>query len=221
MEKIAECCLKFRQEKCIESGIKSGKVVWGHLHEICVVDGQVDEEMINAYKNEQKKRDFNNDLSKIHVLTQKSTKLASSTKSIDKIQLGMRGSSKNTPGTVLINRLFLFLSLSQKSDNCSVHKGSCLCLDAIYLEANIQVKYLPPNMTYILQVLDLVVNGPIKAHIASRASGGANSGVLQGVQGNLRCTTTTSSREARQTSLETTKADSAGMHDPPVQINSG
>jgi hypothetical protein len=163
MEKIAGCCLKFRQEKCIESGIKSGKVVWGHLHEICVVDGQVDEEMINAYKNEQKKRDFNNDLSKIHVLTQKSTKLASSTKSIDKIQLGMRGSSKNTPGTVLINRLFLFLSLSQKSDNCSVHKGSYL--DAIYLEANIQVKYLPPNMTYILQVLDLVVNGPIKAHI--------------------------------------------------------
>ena len=44
MEKIAGCCLKFRQEKYIESGIKSGKVVWGHLHEICVVDGQVDEE---------------------------------------------------------------------------------------------------------------------------------------------------------------------------------
>ena len=65
MEKIAGCCLKFRQEKCIESGIKSGKVVWGHLHEICVVDGQVDEEIINAYKNEQKKRYFNNDLSKI------------------------------------------------------------------------------------------------------------------------------------------------------------
>lgn len=47
-------------------------------------------------------------------------------------------------------------------DNCGVHKGSCL--DAMYLEANIQVEYLPPNMTYILQVLDLVVNGPIKAH---------------------------------------------------------
>ena len=67
-ERYGENCgvlFEFRQEKCIESGIKSGKVVWGHLHEICVVDGQVDEEIINAYKNEQKKRYFNNDLSKI------------------------------------------------------------------------------------------------------------------------------------------------------------
>ena len=36
-----------------------------------------------------------------------------------------------------------------------VHKGDCL--DAIYEEANVEVGYLPPNMTYILQVLDLVV----------------------------------------------------------------
>ena len=46
-------------------------------------------------------------------------------------------------------------------DNCGVHKGDCL--DAIYEEANVEVGYLPENMTYILQVLDLVVNGPIKA----------------------------------------------------------
>lgn len=54
-------------------------------------------------------------------------------------------------------KLFLWM------DNCGVHKGDCL--DAIYEEANVEVGYLPPNMTYILQVLDLVVNGPIKAHI--------------------------------------------------------
>ena len=48
-------------------------------------------------------------------------------------------------------------------DNCAVHKVSCL--EEIYKEANVMVDYLPPNMTYILQVLDLVVNGPLKAHI--------------------------------------------------------
>ena len=48
-------------------------------------------------------------------------------------------------------------------DNCSLHHGSDLkpILDA----AGITVGYLPPNMTWILQVLDLVVNGPLKAHI--------------------------------------------------------
>ena len=55
----------------------------------------------------------------------------------------------------------------------------------------------------------------------SRASDGADHGVLQGVQGTLRIKTTTSSREASQTSLEATKADSGGMHDRPVQINTG
>jgi hypothetical protein len=32
-------------------------------------------------------------------------------------------------------------------------------------ETNIDVAFLPPNMTSELQVLDLVVNGPLKAHI--------------------------------------------------------
>lgn len=123
MEKIAGYCLKFRQEKCIESGIKSKKVVWGHLHEICVVDGQVNEEMINAHKNEQKKRDFKNDLTKIHVLTQKSTKLARSTKWIHKIRLGI-ASDYYFPECMFIKKYpgygtdqsFLFLSQSQKSE---------------------------------------------------------------------------------------------------------
>lgn len=39
-------------------------------------------------------------------------------------------------------------------DNCAVHKVSCL--DAIYAEANIQVDYLPPNMTYILQARNIM-----------------------------------------------------------------
>ena len=39
------------------------------------------------------------------------------------------------------------------------------CLDAIYKDCGIEVGYLPVNTTYKLQVLDLVVNGPLKACI--------------------------------------------------------
>lgn len=49
-------------------------------------------------------------------------------------------------------------------DNCSCHKVDAV-LDPIFREANITVKFLPVNTTYMLQVLDLVVNGPLKAHI--------------------------------------------------------
>ena len=48
-------------------------------------------------------------------------------------------------------------------DNCSLHK--VWWLQPMFDAAGIQVAYLPPNMTWLLQVLDLVVNGPIKAHI--------------------------------------------------------
>jgi hypothetical protein len=48
-------------------------------------------------------------------------------------------------------------------DNCSAHHVEVL--DTIFKEANIEVSFLPPNTTYLLQVLDLVVNGPLKAHI--------------------------------------------------------
>jgi hypothetical protein len=47
--------LKLRQEKCIDNGIESGKMVWGHLHEIFVADGYVDEAMVSVYQNEYKK----------------------------------------------------------------------------------------------------------------------------------------------------------------------
>lgn len=48
-------------------------------------------------------------------------------------------------------------------DNCGSHRTSSV-RDAIN-ETGIDVAFLPPNMTSELQVLDLVVNGPIKAHI--------------------------------------------------------
>jgi hypothetical protein len=48
-------------------------------------------------------------------------------------------------------------------DNYGLHKVKCL--DKIYEECGIEVGYLPVNTTYMLQVLDLVVNGPLKACI--------------------------------------------------------
>ena len=48
-------------------------------------------------------------------------------------------------------------------DNCGPHKTPCL--SNVYEQAKTTVGLLPPNMTSKLQVLDLVVNGPIKAHI--------------------------------------------------------
>jgi hypothetical protein len=48
-------------------------------------------------------------------------------------------------------------------DNCGLHKVKCL--DETYEECNVEVGYLPVNTTYMLQVLDLVVNGPLKACI--------------------------------------------------------
>ena len=48
-------------------------------------------------------------------------------------------------------------------DNCGCHKTAVVqdYIDKI----GIDVAYLPPNMTAILQVLDLVVDGPLKAHV--------------------------------------------------------
>jgi hypothetical protein len=48
-------------------------------------------------------------------------------------------------------------------DNVSSHKTDVL--EAILKEAAIEVGFFPPNMTQYLQILDLVVNGPLKAHI--------------------------------------------------------
>lgn len=51
-------------------------------------------------------------------------------------------------------------------DNCSSHRTSSV-RDTIH-ETGIDVAFLPPNMTSELQVLDLVVNGPIKSHIKNK-----------------------------------------------------
>ena len=53
-------------------------------------------------------------------------------------------------------------------DNCSIHKVEKL--KPIWEAANVVPAFLPPNLTHLLQVMDLVVNGPIKAHIRSLRS---------------------------------------------------
>ena len=50
-------------------------------------------------------------------------------------------------------------------DNCDSHKTTCV-MDVIR-EIGVDVVFLPKSMTGELQVLDLVVNGPLKAHIGS------------------------------------------------------
>lgn len=51
-------------------------------------------------------------------------------------------------------------------DNCDSHK-TVIVRDTIK-EVDIDVAFLPPNMTPELQALDLVVNGPLKAHIRTK-----------------------------------------------------
>ena len=48
-------------------------------------------------------------------------------------------------------------------DNCGSHKTNIV--QNYINDIGIDVAYLPPNMTAILQVLDLVVNGPLKSHV--------------------------------------------------------
>ena len=54
-------------------------------------------------------------------------------------------------------------------DNCGSHKTTCV-YETIE-KIGVDVAFLPKNMTGELQVLDRVVNGPLKAHIRkSRAN---------------------------------------------------
>ena len=48
-------------------------------------------------------------------------------------------------------------------DNCGSH--TVPALDAVFSEHNVHVRQLPPRMTSVLQVMDLMVNGPVKAAI--------------------------------------------------------
>ena len=50
-------------------------------------------------------------------------------------------------------------------DNCSCHVTDII--EQRMRDAGIMVAKFPPNMTAVLQVLDLVVNGPLKRHIRS------------------------------------------------------
>ena len=47
-------------------------------------------------------------------------------------------------------------------DNCGRHKTTMV--DDVIRELGVQIACLSPNMTGVLQVLDLIVNGPLKAH---------------------------------------------------------
>ena len=47
-------------------------------------------------------------------------------------------------------------------DNCGCHKTALV--DSVIKSLQVHVACLPPNMTGVLQVLDLVVNSPLKAH---------------------------------------------------------
>lgn len=60
----------------------------------------------------------------------------------------------------------LFGKLMIWCDNCGSHKTSSV--KSVIAETMVDVAFLPPNMTGELQVLDLVVNGPIKAHIKNK-----------------------------------------------------
>jgi hypothetical protein len=48
-------------------------------------------------------------------------------------------------------------------NNCDCHKTEVMM--HLFEQLNIDMALLPPNMIDILQAIDLVVNGPIKAHI--------------------------------------------------------
>ena len=47
-------------------------------------------------------------------------------------------------------------------DNCGCHKTALV--DSVIKSLQVHIACLPPKMTGVLQVLDLVVNGPLKAH---------------------------------------------------------
>ena len=51
-------------------------------------------------------------------------------------------------------------------DNCGSHLTQAV--KDVIIECNVDVAFLPKNMTAELQVLDLVVNGPLKAHIRNK-----------------------------------------------------
>ena len=51
-------------------------------------------------------------------------------------------------------------------DNCGSHKTAAI--EKLLEELGIQIAFYPPNMTGYLQMLDLVVNGPIKQHTRFR-----------------------------------------------------
>jgi DDE superfamily endonuclease len=63
-------------------------------------------------------------------------------------------------------RIKVQTKLMKWCNNCGNHKTSSV--KDVITETGIVIAFLPPNMTGELQVLDLVVNGPIKAHVKNK-----------------------------------------------------
>lgn len=79
---------------------------------------------------------------------------------MDSVTMSMWAEVQLSPWAELKKRRILLVM-----DNCGPH--SVPAVEATFSAAGITVEKLPPNMTAQLQVMDLVVNGPLKAAIRS------------------------------------------------------
>ena len=75
----------------------------------------------------------------------------------DKVRMIMWLQLIMVPLRVRLGKLLIWFN------NCGCHKTSIV--EDYIIESKIDVAYLPRNMTAILQVSDLVVNGPLKSHV--------------------------------------------------------
>ena len=91
-------------------------------------------------------------------------------------------------------------------DNCGPHKVAAVL--AVLAEWRVAVVFLPPNLTDVLQVMDLVVNGPLRAH-ARRARCVALFDCFQGW------------RRAREDALRAGAGDEPAFAPPKPQLADG
>ena len=96
IDTVAEYCMRFQQKKCLNTSIKPGLKVFGHLNEIFVTeDGCVDDDLISEYMKIQKKNSFKKDLSDHFIESDESRKGIGgrSTSLKERIRLGISSES--------------------------------------------------------------------------------------------------------------------------------
>ena len=96
IDTVAEYCMRFQQQKCLNTSIKPGMKVFGHLNEIFVTeDGCVDDDLISEYMKIQKKNGFKKDLSDHFIESDESKKGIGgrSTSLKERIRLGISSES--------------------------------------------------------------------------------------------------------------------------------